>query len=307
MKNARGFVLFCCVLCLGFACSCAQQDEVPTTEKVENTTTVNNIYITDNGIFTDAQVQYATQVPQTQPAVSATQQPTSAVTQPMPTEVATTAPSISEYSPQMILDVITQSVNSAKQASDFTAHQLQEVTINLTDCTFSWAVPVINTAIGVFNGPHHFDYTFVDGTCLDPKEDFKTSVTPNGAIPPSDRLFALDVSGVTDYKAYEENGEYVFTVTLPPEQTGADNPVPYYHAQAMDYLDLGDFDFGIGEITDSQCNYPGATVTVRLDKNGTLLKYEETIPMNGSGTGKLGISLSASFEGYMYESWTFEW
>lgn len=306
MKRTKVIILFSLLLCLVFVCSCQTQDEVSTTAKVEPTTVISNIYITDDGIYTDSALQPATQMPQTEPYVPATQE---TATTEVNTVQATEDPytDLSSYAPHMVLDVIRESVNSAKQATDFSAHQLQEVSISLTDCTFSWAVPVINTAIGVFNGPHNFDYTFENGSCLDPKEDFKTTVTPNGAIPPSDRLFALETDGIVAYKAYEENGEYVFSVTLPPEQTDADTLVPYYHAQAMDYLDLGDFDFGIGEITDANCNYPGATVAVHLDKDGTLLKYEETIPMNGSGVGKLGIELSASFEGYMYECWTFRW
>ncbi|MBR3954683.1 MAG: hypothetical protein IKJ63_04340 [Clostridia bacterium] len=284
--------------------SCKQQNNETTTTTVP-TTVVNNIYITDDGVYADSDVVQqqattvvvATEPPQTEPTTLVP------ITQPTePTEIP-----LAQYTAQMVLDKIITAVNFAKEQKDFSAHQLQQVEIRLTDCTLSWAVAIINRAIGVFNGPHDFDYTFINGVCADPKEDFQTNTTPFSSIPPSDRLFALEPNGVVAYSAYEENGEYVFSVTLPFEYTDAEILVPYYHAQAMDYLDLGDFDFGIGEITDAICNYPGATVAVHLDQNGNLLKYEETIPMNGSGTGKLGIELSASFEGSMYECWTFDW
>lgn len=263
------------------------------------TTTVNNIYVTPDGVFTDS--EYLQSAATTQQSIPSSTEYVS--------ELATEATDVKleNYTPQMIIDVIMHAVNEAKEQKNFSAHQLQEVTITLKDCTLSWAVPIINSAIGIFNGPHHFDYSFVDGSCPDPKEDFKVNATPMSAIPPSDRLFALEEGGVVGYAAYEDNGEFVYTVTLPFEFTDENVTVPYYHAQAMDYLDLGDFDFGIGEITNAVCKYPGATVTVRTDKNGKLISYEENIPMFGSGTGKLGIELSASFEGAMYECWTFDW
>ncbi len=299
----RFSVLFLLLLQLFVFSSCRQQPNETTTTAIVPTTAVNNIYITDDGIYTDGTIVQqestivTTHPPQTEPIT---------IVPESQTEPPTETP-LSQYTAQMVLDKIIAAVNFAKEQKDFSAHQLQQVEIRLTDCTLSWAVGVINTAIGVFNGPHDFDYTFINGVCADPKEDFQTNTTPFSSIPPSDRLFALEPNGVVAYSAYEENGEYVFSVTLPFEYTDAEILVPYYHAQAMDYLDLGDFDFGIGEITDAICNYPGATVAVHLDQNGNLLKYEETIPMNGSGTGKLGIELSAAFEGSMYECWTFEW
>lgn len=296
-------VLFLLLLQLFVFSSCRQQNNEITTTTTQPTTAVNNIYITDDGIYTDVPgVQQDTTVAATVP-----EQTTAVATEPATQEEPPTDIPLSQYTAQMVLEKIVTSVNFAKEQRDFSAHLLQQVDIRLTDCSLSWAVPIINKAIGVFVGPHETDYSFVNGISPDPKEDYKVNATPMSAIPPSNRLFALDADGVIDYKAYEENGEYVYTVTLPYEFTNAETTVPYYHAQAMDYLDLGDFDFGIGEITNAECYYPGATVTVHLDQDGNLLKYEETIPMYGSGTGELGIELSASFEGSMYECWTFDW
>lgn len=300
----RFILLLSAIVAMCCMCSCSTDESQEQTTVHVPTTVISNIYITDNGVVTDV-VGLPTESTQVMVTAPAPTEPVTSAPVVQPTEV--TEPPLSQYTAQMVLDKIIAAVNFAKAQRDFSAHQLQQVEIKLTDCTLSWAVPVINGAIGVFNGPHDFDYTFVNGSCPDPKEDFKTNATPMSAIPPSDRLFALEVEGITQFSAFEENGEYVYTVTLPYEFTDAQTAVPYYHAQAMDYLDLGDFDFGIGEITNSECHYPGATVTVRTDKDGTLLKYEETIPMFGSGTGKLGIELSASFEGSMYECWTFDW
>ena len=294
------FALFCSVLSFS---SCGKQDDESTTSAAA-TTFVNNIYITDDGVYSEVVTKVPVAATQFTPQ---TTQPTAAQT-PAPQEIPTQGElPLAQYSAQMILDKISAAVNMAKQQTDFSAHQLQQVTINVTDCTLDWAVPIINGAIGTFIGPHDFDYNFVNGQCLDPKEDFKTTATPMSAIPPSDRLFSLEKTGLASWTAYEENGEYVYTVTLFEENTDNTSLIPYYHAQAMDYLDLDEFDFGIGEITESAFKYPGATVTVRTMPDGTLLKYEETIPMSGSGTGKLGVSVSASFEGVMYECWTFVW
>lgn len=311
-KRMPLFVMLMLLLCFS-ACGNAPEPQQSTEPKSD---AVNNIYITDDGVYADTTAsQNAIHIETTEgvvvaPSVSVTETTQAPQTQPSTqpaTEVPVTELTLEQYSAPMILSVITNAINDAKSQQNFSAHLQQQVSINLTDCTLSWAVPVINAAIGVFNGPHDFDYTFVNGSCADPKEDFKTTVTPMAAIPPSTGLFCLEESGVVEARAYEENGEYVYTVVLPAEYTNAQVAVPYYHAQALDYLELNDFDFGIGEITDANCNYPGATVTVRLSPEGKLLKYEETIPMNGSGTGKLGISLSAAFEGSMYECWTFEW
>ncbi len=296
-------VLFLLLLQLFVFSSCRQQNNEITTTTVPPSTVVNNIYITDDGIYMDEELmQQDTTVAATVP-----EQTTAIVTEPATQEEPPTDIPLSQYTAQMVLEKIVTSVNFAKEQRDFSAHLLQQVDIRLTDCSLSWAVPIINKAIGVFVGPHESDYSFVNGFSPDPKEDYKVNATPMSAIPPSNRLFALEESGIVRYSAYEENGEYVYTVTLPFEFTDAQTLVPYYHAQALDYLDLGDFDFGIGEITNAECCYPGATVTVHLAQDGKLLKYEETIPMYGSGTGKLGIEVSASFEGSMYECWTFDW
>lgn len=314
MFNNRRMLLSVCILfviCLFFTACSGGKEEVPTEPPVETTARVSNIYITQDGVVADyfsepTQITEIVTQPQMQPTAPPVTQTTVPVTQ-APSTTLPAAPSASTLTSEQVLGVIKDSINNMKAQTDFSAHLLQQVTINLTDCTFSWAVPIINTAIGVFNGPHNFDYTFTNGIGPDPKEDFKSNVTPYDAIPPSSRLFSLEPSGVVAYDSYQENGETVYTVTIVSEHTDAEVSVPYHHANALDYLDLADFDFGIGEITDSNCNYPGATVTVHIDGNGRLTKYEQNIPMNGSGTGKLGISLSASFEGEMYECWTFSY
>ncbi|MBQ6864455.1 MAG: hypothetical protein IJO14_09500 [Clostridia bacterium] len=311
----RSVIVFVIISMVFILCSCSDSEQSHPTEPTEPTTAyVNNIYITPDGIVTNvSQIQDTTLSTQvTTPVAADSTQPQTESVQTTITEeqlipTVVSGSDVSQLSAEDILAVIANTVNEAKEKTDFSAHLLQQVTINLTDCTLSWAVPVINTAIGVFNGPHTNEYEFVNGLSLDPKEDFKSQVTPFSAIPPSDRLFSLESEGIVNATAYRENGENVYSVTIVPEYTDSQVLVPVFHAQALDYLDLSDFDFGIGEITDAVCNYPGATITIHTDQDGKLLKYEEMIPMNGSGTGKLGISLSASFEGNMYECWTFEW
>ena len=64
----------------------------------------------------------------------------------------------------------------------------------------------------------------------------------------------------------------------------------------------------VGKITDSEFNYPGATVTVTYDKDGKVIGYSEHLDMNGMGKGEaFGISASATLEGYIDESWEIVW
>ena len=64
----------------------------------------------------------------------------------------------------------------------------------------------------------------------------------------------------------------------------------------------------MGQVTKADFNYPGATGTVTYDKYGRVVGYSEHIDMNGVGEGQaLGISASASLEGYIDESWQIVW
>ncbi len=246
----------------------------------------------------------------TQPTQNYYEQPTYQQTQPQPQ----TQPQAAVY-PEYVLDVTASkeeilavmcgAVNSVKTAQNFGAVKYQNIDVQLTECSMAFAVGIANPIIDRFTGEETLNYQFVNGTCIGPKSG--EPVTPNLVIPPSDRLFSLDGSGITSATVSKNGYDTTYGISLVPETATLEAPVPYYHALCMDYLDMNALDLGIAKINKGNYSYPGATVNVTVNQLGQIIRYEEYMPLSAFGEGTLGITASGTISGFLHEIWTFTW
>ncbi len=254
----------------------------------------------------------ATTVPVSQTeSTTLTTQPVSTTQKEVPTSVPESTTKVpttsSEPTKAEILKKVTDGINALK-ASDasYLGTKTQNIVINVTDCTYPAFLGVINSVIKAIANEEILEYDFVNGKCMDPEGD--NEITTNDTIPPVGTAFALTVEGVREAKIEKSGDNTTYTVILVPETGTLQQPKPPHHGVACDTLDFSLFSIPMGEITKSEFNYPGATITVTYDQNGKVVGYSEHLDMDGVGEGKaLGITASANLNGYIDESWVIVW
>lgn len=241
-----------------------------------------------------------------------TQPATQTITQPVTqnnenTESTTAVSTPDEETADELQEAITAAcaaVNKMKHSDNFSATKDQEIKLELTECSIPGMTKLANPILERYGKRRVIDFNFENGIGYD--ETHKEDVTAADAIPPTGKDFALDKNGIASYEIAKngDNTRYVFK--LKEENSTLDNPVPTYHAMAMDYLDMAGIDIAPAQITQADFYYSGATVTVEVDQNGNLTYFEEYMPVKGTGAGKLGLSASGTMDGYIDEIWTFK-
>ncbi len=227
------------------------------------------------------------------------------------TKPASTQPDVSALSKQQILQRATEAVNKLKSTKDMTARNQETISIRIVDCSAKSAINIINSFISKKAGDKNVTYVFKDGKAVghdDSGKEIKDEgeVTPNQIIPPTSAAFTLPEDGVASAKA-EKNGAFVtYTLKLKDERSSIEQPVPTYNSQAVGYLKMTDIQMPGATITGADMHYPGSTVTVTVDGSGQVRQLQVHLPMEGTGTAKMGfLSGSASFEGFSTQNWTF--
>ena len=125
----------------------------------------------------------------------------------------------------------------------------------------------------------------------------------NWIIPGGGRDAALVEAGVASASATAEGDGYTMTITLVAETSTFDGTSttsePTHHKSVMDPLELGSLDLGPITISNADMKYPGATLTATVDGQGRLVKLVQKLPLEGTGTGKAGISITLNLAGSM--------
>lgn len=209
-----------------------------------------------------------------------------------------------ELSKQEILKVVSDSVNALKaDNATFTAHKNQYLSIDLIECSLPAFESIVNMCIDFFEGEEIFEYNFVNGKAFDPED--KIEVTANEIFPPTGKPFTLtDINGVAQAKTEKVGDNTVYTIVLVPETSTLENSKPPYHDSACDTLDFTIFELPVGKITKADLEYPGATVSVTLDKDGRVVGYYERLDMIAYGEGTaMGLTANGKLEGYVDETW----
>lgn len=132
----------------------------------------------------------------------------------------------------------------------------------------------------------------------------------NWIIPGGGRDAALQEAGIASASATANaDGGYTMTITLIAEDSNFDGTKntsePTHHMSVMDPLNLGSLDLGPISISNAALHYPGATLTATVDGQGRLVKLEQKLPLEGTGTGKAGISITLNLGGSMDGTYEF--
>ena len=164
---------------------------------------------------------------------------------------------------------------------------------------------VLNPIVANLTQTSPEEYVFDGGKDVnDPNRLISHKIVPNG------RDVAVEEAGLASATATANaDGGYTMVLTFIAETATFDGTTttsqPTHHKTAMDPLDLGSLDLGPVSITNADMKYPGATMTATVDGNGRLVKLEQKLPLEGSGTGKAGISVTLEITGSMDGTYEF--
>lgn len=268
------------------------------------TTAPSVIQQTTQAPVQQSSVQQTTAQVTTEPAAEQTTAPQADNTT-AKTEPETTAAPKDEK--QEILDAVAKGINSLKDPSaSFKGTKTQVLSITLVDCSMPKATGIVNKVLDFFAGEEVFEFDFTDGTATDPETG--DPITSAKAIPPTDKPFTLTKEGIAEAKKEIQGDNTVYTIKLVPESSTLEDPRPPHHGGACDTLDFSAFSLPLGEVTKADFTYPGATVSVTLDKSGKIVRYHERLDMSGVGEGRaLGLTASGTIDGYIDETWDIVW
>ena len=161
------------------------------------------------------------------------------------------------------------------------------------------AEKVITPVIANLTKTNPEEYVFENGVDVnDPNRYVSHKIVPNG------RDVDVKPEGLANATATANaDGGYTMVLTFIAETSTFDGTSttsePTHHKTAMDPLELGSLDLGPISITNADLRYPGATMTATVDGEGRLVKLEQKLPLEGSGSGKAVVSLTLNLAGSM--------
>lgn len=257
----------------------------------------------------------ATPVPQTTQAAPVTQAPATeapATTAPAPVSDGSDAskpadsnagaPSAIPSNPKEVAAKYNEVVNALKQQKNVKIHKTGTVSLECTDCSVSFLTSKVTDLLKGFMNDTDETIDFADGKGTNSKGE---EVLLNHYIVPADREAAVTEGDVVSATAAAEGSGYKMTLKFKSEQAAFDGESgtstnPTSHMTAMDPLNLATLQLPAGaKITKADMTYPGATVEATVDGSGNLTNLHLILPLEGSGTGKLGVSLSLSIKGQL--------
>ena len=261
------------------------------------------------------QTQAPTAAPTQAPTAAPTEAPTAApsgdttTAAPAPSgDTTTAAPSGNSSVPSSKAEIVAaynKVVNEAKAyTGKVTLKKHDIINVQLKDLP-SIAEKIITPVITKLTTTNPEEYVFEGGKDVnDPNRYVSHKIVPGG------RDVAVQEAGVANATATANpDGGYTMSITFIAETSTFDGTSttsePTHHKTAMDPLELGSLDLGPITISNADLSYPGATMTATVDAQGRLVKLEQKLPLEGTGTGKAGIELTLKLAGSMDGTYEF--
>ena len=276
-----------------------------------------NIKIEGAAVQTGGQVaqvapETTTQAPQTTTAApeTTTQAPAADATTQAPAADATTAAPAGDSGSVKVPSGTAEIVAAYNKVVNDAKHYEGKVTLKKHDI-INVALPdgaaskILNPVIANLTKTSPEEYVFDGGKDVnDPNRYVSHKIVPNG------RDVNVQEAGIANATATANaDGGYTMSITFIAETSTFDGTSttsePTHHKSAMDPLELGSLDLGPVTITNADMRYPGATMTATVDSQGRLVKLEQKLPLEGSGSGKAGISLTLEITGSMDGTYEF--
>ena len=197
-------------------------------------------------------------------------------------------------------------INAAKKMQNGTVHKVGTVEIQCTDCSVSFLQSTVDKLLQTFMTDTDKTFTVKGGKATD--QDGNTADI-NAYIVPKDRDAALKEEYVASATATASGDGYTLSITLKKETStfdGTDTVQPAGHQSCLDPLNLATLEIPAGAtITEAAMTYSGATLTATVNGAGQLTKLDVKLPLEGTGTGKLGASLTLGLKGKSTECYEF--
>ncbi len=259
------------------------------------------------GTQTAAPVEQTTAAPQTTTAAAPVEQTTAA-----PAEQTTAAPAADNSGSVKVPSGTAEIVASYNKVVNEAKHYEGKVTLKKHDIIDvqlkdlpAIAEKIITPVIANLTKTSPEEYTFDGGKDVnDPNRFVSHKIVPNG------RDVAVQEAGIASATATANaDGGYTMVLTFIAETSTFDGTSttsePTHHKTAMDPLELGSLDLGPITISNADLRYPGATMTATVDGQGRLVKLEQKLPLEGTGTGKAGVSITLNLGGSMDGTYEF--
>ena len=261
--------------------------------------------------------------PATQPAAPATTAAPAPATTAAPAPADTTAPAADATTaapaadsgasagavPQTTAEIVAaynKAVNDAKHYTGrVTLKKHDIIDVQLKDLP-AIAEKIITPVIANLTKTEPKEATFENAVGVDDN----TRELTKWIIPGGGRDAALQEAGVASATATPNgDGGYTMVITLIAETSTFDGTSttsePTHHKSIMDPLELGSLDLGPITISNADLRYPGATMTATVDGQGRLVALKQQLPLEGTGTGKAGISITLNLGGSMDGTYEF--
>ena len=198
-----------------------------------------------------------------------------------------------------MLAMLTSAVNKTKAyTGNVSVYHRESFNANVTECTGgSIVASIANKLVGMVLDPTEETLNYSGGHAVNSDGETVPILLPKRGN------FTLSMSGVSSISSSKDGQNTVINVTLVPESVGM-HEVPAANASAIGYLDVGELDLSVLEVTAASIQYTGSSIKAVINPNGYISYAEYVIPLHVEGSAKSGvISGNAVFDGKETEVW----
>ena len=190
-----------------------------------------------------------------------------------------------------------------------TLHKVENTQVNITELP-SIAKPLEGTINSVISGivkPVDETFTFSNGVDVNDSARY----IEHKMIPVNRDATVTSADVVSATAAKNADGGYTITLQFVAETSsydGKNTTDPVHHMTAMDPLNLATLKVDPIKINSAEMKYSGATTKLTVDSEGRLIKLENYLPLEGSGTGGMGfIEATIGLAGHMESTYTLQY
>lgn len=222
---------------------------------------------------------------------------------PAGSDATTAAPAGNTGMPSSKEEIVAKYVelyNAAKNEQNVKIHKVGKVDIQVTDFSVPSLSGAINKIVEGLVKPYDENWEIVNGAASD-----GSGTTANNVLTPGGREITLKPEGVANATCTPEGDGYKMVITLIQEKStfdGTNTVNPVHHESCLQPLNLATLEIKPATISAADMTYPGATITMVVNGAGKPTHVEQKLPMEGSGSGKLGLSVTVGLKGEMNET-----
>ncbi len=226
-------------------------------------------------------------------------------------EVPTATPSATETTTEKskvpkektdIINAYINGVNLLKQTQNFSMQKNDTLNVVITDVQMTGGNALKNAVMDFANGliapPEPESYTFIGGY------DAATGETPNSTVAPLNKAAQVNYDAVTEATvAPTVDGGYTVSLTLQPETQTMYAEAPNLSTM-VEVIDPSALLPSGATMTELSINYQPSVIKATFDSQNRIVAMEHKLTSQGSGSGKMVISVKMTMEGTYTSNYT---